>query len=130
MRDADDDWQPAASPSGDHVPCLRSCDLRMFKITDCKVEPSKREDLYHFAPPELYECAKNGARGHPFSELHSVACHGVQNESYCTANQLLDGLSEKCGSSAVRVPGPALNTRVHRFAMNVCLKAGDSQATR
>jgi hypothetical protein len=67
----------------------------MFKITDCKVEPSKREDLYHFAPPELYECAKNGSRGHPFSELHSVACHGVQNESYCTANQLLDGLVGK-----------------------------------
>jgi hypothetical protein len=69
----------------------------MFKITDCKVEPRKREDLYHFSPPELYECAENSARVHPVSELHSIACHGVQNESYCTANQVLDGLSEKCG---------------------------------
>jgi hypothetical protein len=104
MRDADDDWQPAASPSGDHVPCLRSCDLRMFKIADCKVEPRQREDLYHFAPPELYECAENGARVHPVSKLHSVACHGIQNESYCTAKQVLDGLSEKCGSGAVWLP--------------------------
>src|SRR5215467_5448217 len=97
MRDADDDWQSAAFPSGDHVPRFRFSDLRMFKITDGKVEPGKREDLYHFAPPELYECAENGARVHLVSELHSVACHGVQNESYCTANQVLDGPSAKCG---------------------------------
>jgi hypothetical protein len=85
----------------------------MFKITDCKVESRKREDLYHFAPPELYECAKNGSRGHPFSELHSVACHGVQNESYCTANQLLDGLSDDAdarrGTFFQTAPRPSLD---------------------
>ena len=86
MRDADDDWQSAASPGGNHVPCLGFGDLRMLKITDSEVESRKREDLYHFAPSELYECAKDGTRAHFLSELNSVARHGVQNESYCTAN--------------------------------------------
>jgi hypothetical protein len=93
----------------------------MFKVADGKVESSEREDLYYFTPPELYECAENGARVHPVSELHSVARHGVQNESYCTANQVLDGLPEKWGKRFGSVARADFEYEgVHCFAINVC----------
>jgi hypothetical protein len=68
----------------------------MFKITDGEVEPGEREDLYHFAPPELDECPENGARVHLVSELHSSVCPHFQNESYCTANAQDYAQSKQC----------------------------------
>ena len=63
----------------------------MFQITDGKIESRERENLYHLPPPELDECSQNRTRVNLIAELRSNACHGVQNESYCTANMRKQG---------------------------------------
>src|SRR6185437_9681225 len=69
-----------------HLAGFGFCDLRMLQVTNREVESCKRENLYHLAPAELHECSQRRTRIDLLTELRSKACHGIQNESYCTAN--------------------------------------------
>src|SRR6185437_7245106 len=85
MRDANNDRQLTALPGCYHLAGFGFCDLRMLQVTNREVESCKRENLYYLAPAELHECSQRRTRIDLIAELRSKACHGVQNESYCTA---------------------------------------------